>query len=351
MEGRWSHKKGRLTISCLFFIVMAVVINLSACHSGEKKKEGKKDTVETLPFPKMPDSLHTTNDSAKWFLEVGKQLIQTEDYKNAEKSLKKAIHLKPLASEYYSAMGQLYLEETFRDSAYKYFSIALHLNAENKSARLQIAFILWLKDKYKEALLQTDTLLHQDAKQPGALGIRSQIYEALGDTDKAFKEMEKAAKMAPKNYSVVMRMGDLLLKKNSEKALSFYLKASKLDSTAAEPYYCMGMIYEEREQEKKAVKSFNQSIILDAHFIPAYMHLGKLYEKEKNWEKAGEIYTLAIRMAPTNSEAYFKKGQMEEKKSHIEAAISEYKQALVFDDKNKKAEKALERLNRKKEEE
>jgi len=313
--------------------------------SNEEEVHAGDSGLYTPQLSRLTDSIKAYPDSADLYFERGKLFFETEDFEHARKDMEKAIVLNPLISAYYTALGQLYLSQQFPDSAVANFSKALQVDPVNQRARLQLAFILWQQKSYSETLLQTDTLLEQDPGMAKAMGLRSQVYETLGDTDKALKEMKKVIGLPLVSYDALMRMGDLLLDRDQKKALSFYQKAAKKDTAAGEPYYCIGLIYEKSGDISKAKKAFTASVIRDPHYILTYMHLGNLYKKAKNWEKAKEIYTLAIKTNITSSEAYFQRGVVNEHLKDTTAAVVDYVQALAFDDKNEKAKTALAKIN------
>jgi len=339
-----------ISVKLSLFLLVAILF-MASCQSTDNKGENNGETqneksshVASGKIEQLTETIQQHPDSASLYFERGKLRIETKDYKKGEIDLKKAIDLKPKVSLYYATLGQTYLDEEFRDSAMKYFSASLKVDPKNRVARLQKAFLLWLRNDYEGTLSQTDSLLEHYPKSPKALGLRSQVYEAQGNIDKAIKVMKKALQIEPLGYDAMMRMGDLLLKKNSGKAIRFYEKAAQMDSSAAEPYYCIGLIKEKQGQKAEATIYYNKAIQHNAQFVFTYFHLGKLYEDEQDWEKARKIYTLATRVAPTSSKAYYMRGKMEAHVGKIEEAIADYRQALVFDENNKKAKAALEKI-------
>lgn len=327
--------------------VTGLLFLLPACQSNSTKqsKTIPSDSLfHATRLSALSDSILKFPDSAKYYFERGALLFTTKDFGQAKKDFHKALSLDPLMSAYATALGQLYLNQKFPDSAAYYFRKAVQIEPANQRARLQLAFVLLKQNKYQAILRQTDTLLKKNNQLTQAMGLQSQAFQALGDTVMALQVMKKVINLPPVSYEALMRMGDLLMSRGDENALVYYKKAAKKDAAAGEPYYCMGLFYQEQGQIQKAIDSYNQSIVKDVNFVLAYRHVGRLYEKIENWEKAKEIFNLAVQISPTDAVAYFHRGLANEKLNHLPAAVADYKQALVFDAHLEKAKAALKRI-------
>lgn len=338
-------------IPCFLLMLFCLV----ACNNKKNNNSsGTNSTHEihsdslfhTERLKSLTDSIKQFPDSSRLYFERGGLLFVMKEFDLAGKDLQKAISLDPLKAAYYLALGEIYLTEDRPDSAKKAYQKALHLEPASLRPRLRLAYILFLQEHYPQVIHQTDTLLQRDSRLAEAYGLRSQAFQALGDTAKDFQVMKKAVDLAPNNYEALMAMGDLLLKRNNKDALQYYQKAKKADTTSAEPLYCIGLFYEKRGQYDKAIEAYNHCIGRNPYYPDVYLELGKLYEKKNNWEKARETFNLAIKINPVSSEAYYHRGLSNEKTGHIKAALSDYDQALVLDDKNEAAQKALERLKK-----
>ena len=326
---------------------LVLLLVLAGCQS--KNRTVGQQTMSDSAFQnqrlaQLTDSIEKFPDSAHFYFERGALHFVTENYPDAKSDLKKAILLNPMESLYYTALGQLFFSQDIFDSAVANFQKAVKVAPDNKRARLQLAFGLFKQARYTLALQQTDSLLQLDSELTRAMGLQSQIYEALGDTAHALMVMKKVIALPPVSYDAWMRMGDLLLAQGSEDALIYYKKAAAKDSTAAEPYYCMGLLYEKQGKPDSATKAFGRSIVKDPNYVDAYLRLGGLYERDKNWEKAEKIYTLAIKMSPANGDAYYHRGLAFEHLQNKEAAAQDYQQALIFDSDNQSARDALKRV-------
>jgi len=82
--------------------------------------------------------------------------------------------------------------------------------------------------------------------------------------------------------------------KDYEKALVFYDKMLRQDTTDVYIHYQIGNIYEKMEKYRRAVEEYNKLLKRDPNYTQAYVQLGVLYyEKFKDYEKAKKYLTLA----------------------------------------------------------
>ena len=74
-------------------------------------------------------------------------------------------------------------------------------------------------------------------------------------------------------------------------ALTFYQKASYLDSTSAALYNDIGVVYEALGDEEKALENYKKGVETDPNFLPVYTNLGLLYEQRGDIQKASLYWT------------------------------------------------------------
>lgn len=83
--------------------------------------------------------------------------------------------------------------------------------------------------------------------------------------------------------------------KDYKKALTFYEKMSKVDTTDNFIRYQIAYLNEMMKDYKKAIKNYNELIKLDSNYINAYIRLGDIYYKKyKDNKKAKKYLTEAL---------------------------------------------------------
>lgn len=332
-----------------YLLIIPGVFFLAACHfqDNHTNESGRRDSILKSDMLRgITDSINQFPDSSGLYFERGGMLYGMKEFDMAGKDIQKAIELNPMKADYYIALGEILLTGDHYASAEKAFRKAIYLNPGNLMARLRLSYTLLNQKRYKETILETDTLLQLDNQIPEVYGLQSQAYSALKDTVQSLAIMEKAVKLAPNNYDVLMAVGDLLLNKKNAKALQYYEKAKNADTTQAEPLYCIGLFYEKTAKPDSAVNAYKACISRDAYYLDAYLHLGKIYEAENSWEKAFKIYTLATEIDPRSSIAFYERGACYEKLNQPENALNDYENAYSLDRKNVEAKAAMERMRK-----
>ena len=83
--------------------------------------------------------------------------------------------------------------------------------------------------------------------------------------------------------------------KDYKKALMFYEKMLKLDTTDVFIYFQIANTYELMKKYKKAIKGYKDVIKRDSSYSQAYIELGKIYyEKYEDYEEADKYLTMAL---------------------------------------------------------
>ncbi|MGH2642735.1 MAG: tetratricopeptide repeat protein, partial [Chitinophagaceae bacterium] len=315
-----------------------VLFFLTACHNKFQNKNTAESEVVSSPhsdslfrserLKNITDSINKFPDSSTLYFERAGVLYVMKEYQLAGKDIQKAIDLNPMRVDFFIALGEIQVSENHFPTASKAFRDALHLDPNNRMARLQLCFSLFNQKDYHGTIRETDTLLKIDSGIAQAYGLQSQAYEALKDTAKAFALMKKAVALAPNDYNALMAMGDLLLRHNSNDALQYYERAKIADTTQGEPMFCIGLFYTQKNEPQKAIAAYKACIGRDAFYLDAYLNLGKILENENDWQNALKIYNLATQISPTSSDAFYHRGLCFEKLNNLKAAINDYENAI-----------------------
>ena len=320
---------------------------LNACHSRPPRQlnASEQDSAykaETLAH--LNDSIQQHPDSAHLYFERGGLYYVMKQYDLAGKDLQQAIRMQPLEANYFYALGDIYLALNRLDSAQQAYGMAVRLRPDFRKARLQVAYLDLQLGHPRQVLDQTDTLLHLDSTLAEAYGLQSQALQQLHDTSQAIRIMQRAVSLAPGNYDALMALGDLMAAHQPRQALGYYRQAAQADSTQGEPWYGMGLVYQQMNLSSQAEQAFRHCIQTDPYYIKAYMMLGRRYQSQKDWKMAQEVFNLASKMNPTDAEAFYERGYCEEQLQEYGLAKMDYNQALSLKDSLTLAQEGLNRI-------
>ena len=130
------------------------------------------------------------------------------------------------------------------------------------------------------------------------------LYNALEQTDNAFKEVEKLAAKFPMESRYQIILGDLHLEKNDTvKALKYYQKAHEIDPES--PYYIVSMAnYYEAVGNKDAAETqirnalVNEKLDVDTKVGILSRYILKLQQTKKGTESANALFQTLLEQHP-----------------------------------------------------
>ena len=81
-------------------------------------------------------------------------------------------------------------------------------------------------------------------------------------------------------------------------------KAISFQSDYAEPYYNLGVLFQDQGDFKESIKAYKKAISLQPDYVVAYNNLGNVFKDLGNLEEAIEAYRKSILIEPDYAEAY-----------------------------------------------
>lgn len=226
----------------------------------------------------------------------------------------------------------------------------------------QKGYIDYIKEDYISALKIFSLIVLLNPKDDISHYYLSRIFYRLKDTKKAVKHIDKAIEINPvtNEYKVYkafllvsskkLREAQELLrkirakedpsyyylkgfierqKKNYKKAIYYFRKSLKLDSTDADRWFELGALYERIKDIKKAIECFKKSVRLDSTLAEAYNYWGYiLAERGEKLDTAEILIRKALKYEPENGYyldsmgwVYFMRGMYDSARVYIEKAV------------------------------
>lgn len=220
---------------------------------------------------------------------------------------------------------------------------ALRERPQDAEIRMQLANALIENGQYAAADSQAIYFAKDSGTLDKAFYIKALIALNGDDTTATIAHLSRAIEQAGNRseYEAVMLNAELLMARGqAREAAAYYLLAGKLDSTAAEARYGLGLAQERLMDRRSAAVSYQLAVELDPAYSPAYLALGRLAEQEKDVREAWRYYNLAAKAAPTDAEAFFLRGKTFLQLGNKPAGIDDLTKALSFR-KDHPAAKAL----------
>ena len=330
---------------------------------------------------------------------LGRVNIFSGDLEEAKKHLKKALELRPNFLDSRLFLAWVLEVEGETDEAKRQYKIILKLDPLNKKIHERITTMKSAKlfmDLYSEGYqsaaekvlglpkvhLQIGVVYYEQAIYLKALDefqllrgkkkielvymVISRVYEALGRTDMAIREINDLMKLQPDSVNLMIYLARLYNGNGQaeqtirliEEAISIdqqndslyhslalaYMgdnqidqaiiemqKAIEIDKSKDFYYFELGALLERTGEFERAIKHLKQSIDLNPMHSNAHNFLGYMYAMHgKSLDKAQEHLNKALSIQPKNGYFLDSLGWIYFKKGEYEKALSQLKKALVY---------------------
>lgn len=191
-----------------------------------------------------------------------------------------------------------------------------------------------------------------EQKDPNDPGIQYYLGLAYGTRelyDKAQEHFEKALKLKPDYSEVYNAMGALHAKRGQfAQAESAFKHATDnpFYDTPHLAFFNLALLYENRGDTQKALSSYKDAVRLQPNFPTAYCRMGRLWESAGRRDEARRAYANAIRYDPNMAEAHFHFGRLSYLMGDKQNAYSSLTRVLQLDPTSPQAQAAREYLEK-----
>ena len=128
----------------------------------------------------------------------------------------------------------------------------------------------------------------------------------------------------------------------NDKAVSSYETIIRLNPNHAGAYNDLGVIYGKKGRLEEAFKKIHAALVLNPDFAEAHTNLGVIYDKLGHFEEAVREFQTAIRIDPNYITAHIDLGIIYIKQGRREEAVKEFQTAIDLDPYLGEAKKYLE---------
>ncbi|MBL7883188.1 MAG: tetratricopeptide repeat protein [Bacteroidia bacterium] len=332
----------------LFTIVVSLACMFSSCETETQSTDTvKKDTVvvdtpeellklnaEIAKNPKDADLLHKR---ALYFLEkqeINDGIIDMID----------ALNIDSTKSDYYVTISNLYFLGNKTGKAKVALERAVSLDEKNIEALLKLAELYLYVSKNEKSIEAINKVLRLDQYNAKAYFMKGMNYKELKDTAKAISSMQTAVEQDQLYYQAFMQLGILCAAKNNPLAVQYYKNAIRLNPKSVEAIYGLGKYYQDTEDFKNALLTYNTILEFDrdkyTHYNIAVIHL----VNSKKYDLSITHFSEAIAIDPKYVEAYYGRGVTYQTQGNKTAAINDFKACLALNGDYELAKIELQKL-------
>jgi tetratricopeptide (TPR) repeat protein len=329
--------------------------------------EGLKQYDQALEEYKIGAKIEPNNPLVQFLL--GRAYLRASQLPEAEKSLEKAVSLKPNLLQARHHLAWVLECQGRTIEALKEYGLLLKLKPKNEfiknrvsqihasgsldsdgtrgvggippelekqpNIHMRIATIYFEQTLYMRALEEFQLVLAKsDYKDPHVLMAR--IYEVHGRLDKAVAEFEKLRKLDPESLDILLYTARLYsLMKNAQKAVTLLQKAVAMEPENDQLLHSLALGYMAQNDNDMAIENMRKALALNPKKDSYYFELGALMEKSGNYKEAMENMRQAIELNPLHSNAHNFLGYMYALEGHdLDQALVHLKKALTTQPRN-----------------
>lgn len=212
---------------------------------------------------------------------LGRVLMQSRQFREAEATFRKALALDETLLETYAQLGTLYAQQGRVEEAIKQFETIVAKNPQQLSALMILGLLHEQQEDYHRAVTTYETALKVNAQfAPAANNLAWLLIEHLGDQERALSYAETARRTLPNDPYVADTLGWIYYRKQLYAKAASLLKEA-VDRLPTHPLvlYHYGMAQyanKERDQAKQALDKFLTLAPGDPHTQEAKQVLAEL---------------------------------------------------------------------------
>ncbi len=258
-----------------------------------KKALTSKEFIENLKAlelqnPNDPNILYT----------LGLVYYLKNNYKEAERYLKRAINVKRDFVDAYELLLDIYVKENRLKEAKEILNKLKKLRPKDYTIYVYLANIEYELGNIKKAIYYIKKAIDLNPKNSNLYYYLAYYYDNLGDWEKVKYNLEKAIRLDPKNADALNYLGYSLILRNEDIDRGIELVKRALKIAPNNPayldslgwgYFKKGNLIKARYYLEKAYNQLPNDPVMNAH-------MGELYEKLGKYKKALKFYKKSLEL-------------------------------------------------------
>jgi tetratricopeptide (TPR) repeat protein len=324
----------------------ALVFAASGCNTENSRQQTSptdKANTDTVLMALNKAIATNANDDAV-YINRADYYLSINHVDSALRDILIAINIDEQNANHYITLSDAYLASGNPDKCLDALDKALRLNPESREALLKKAQLYLIMRDYDNSRATLTRLLDLDNINPQAYFVAAIGQLEQGDTTTAIRSLQTALDQDQEYFEAQLQLGILFASKKNPVAVSYLSNAIGLRPGMIEPYYQLGLFFQENGKTESAINTYKNILEIAPDYVPALYNLGYIHLVYlKEFATATDYFTQAIALAPDYTEAYYNRGFSYEQLGEFNMARTDYSTAL---EKTRNYQKAIEGLNR-----
>ena len=337
-------KNGRGTVP--FFVAVMLLSALLSCRQSDKEPAADLKNTDITELQRLDSAISRDPSNAMLLNERARYYLMNSELNKALSDVNSALQIDSKNAAHYITLSDIYLSMGKLNNCIESLEKAEELEPENTEGLLKQAEVYLILREYQKSFEYVKRALEIDDFNPVAYFIRGYALLETGDTVKAVREFIRATDQDQQYYEAYMQLGLLYASKNDPLAVGYYRNAINSNPNNPEPYYFLGMFYQENENIGQALQVYDQLLAVDPEYVDAYYNLGYLnLVYLEDYEMAARYFTDVIDRSPKHSDAWYNRGYAYELAGDYDRARMNYTRALEITPNYELAVEALNRID------
>lgn len=333
-----------------FSLVLPLIIfSLIGCQSGSREEEKTQEETENPSdntLQEINKQIDENSDNDMLYIRRADYYLSENKVDSALRDIIIAIDIDPENTNHYITLSDAYLALGNPDKCLEALERALELDNANQEALMKKAQLYLIMRDYDQTYQTISELISIDRINPIAYFVRAMALVEQNDTANAIKNLQVAVNQKQDYFEAQLQLGILYANQRNPLAVSYLQNAINLEPMVIQPYYQLGLFFQENNRIGSAIQTYNSILDIEPEYVPALYNLGyiKLVYQE-DFPRAADYFSQVVQLAPDYAEAWYNRGFCYELMGQEKLARSDYKETLELKENYPKAIEALNRLD------
>ena len=330
-------------------ILLLIFFGLIGCQPGNREEE---KTVEETENPsdntleEISQQIAEDSDNDMLYIRRADYFLSENKVDSALRDIIIAIDIAPDNTNHYITLSDAYLALGNPDKCLEALERAIELDETNQEALMKKAQLYLIMRDYDQTYQTISELISIDRINPIAYFVRAMALIEQGDTANAIKNLQVAVDQKQDYFEAQLQLGILFANQRDPLAVSYLQNAISLEPMIIQPYYQLGLFFQENDRTESAIQTYNSILDIEPEYVPALYNLGYIkLVYQQDFPRAADYFSQVVQLAPDYAEAWYNRGYSYELMGQVKLARNDYKETLELKENYPKAIEALNRLD------